>query len=105
MSPAFVDKLEKFGVIEEHLGDNVIRSRVDFLFQIFDVTSLVGSLVMFFRVSGNSDAEVRGNGICQRVIQVLTVVHAGDLFNQFATVSVSTIFRSEKTLTGYGIAP
>ena len=59
-----IDKLEKFGVIEKHLGDDIIRSRIDFLFQVLDVTGLVGCLVMFFRVSGNPDAEVCGDSIC-----------------------------------------
>ena len=60
---------------------------------------------MFFRVPGNPDAEVCGNGLCQRVIQVLTVVHASDLFYQFTTILVSAFFGSKETFSRYGITP
>ena len=81
-SPSPVHEFAERPRREDHLGDDVVGSRVHLCFQVTQVVGKVRRLVVLFRVPGNADAEVG----CRRVVellQVMTAVHSGNLGRQF----------------------
>ena len=102
--PAFFDESVEFAVVEEHLGDDVVGAGIYFPFQVFDVDVDVRGFVVFFRIGGNTDAEVGMHGVGQCFVQVDSLVHIVNLFDQFVAVPVSVGFRGKVFLSGNGVA-
>ncbi len=69
-SPALVDKIIVELVIKKHLGDNIIRSIINLLFEIGEVGCKIGSLKMFFRIARDTNAEIERGVVLQICFQI-----------------------------------
>ena len=85
---ALVDEAEEAGIVEEHLGDDVIGAGIDLVLHPGDVGLQVGCLEVLLRIPGGTDAEI-GWGDVDEILEKDTLVHVGDLGDEVAGIFVA----------------
>ena len=79
---ALFDKAEVDLVVEEHLRDDVVGTRVDLLLEHGDVELKVGRLAVLLGVAGDPDAEVGLLRILQSRVEVVSCIEVNDLADE-----------------------
>ena len=102
--PAFFNKGNEPGVIEKHLGYDILRSEIDFLFQVAQVGLEVGRSKMLFRIAGYTDAEGGRMGVCKFLVDVNPTVHIHNLADQTGSKWMTIGFWGEPALVAYPVA-
>lgn len=100
---AGVDVAEVLFVVEEHLGHDVLGSRIDLFLKVLDVDFERGGLEMFFGVPGNADAVVERLRALE-VFEEFAALHVTDLLNEVAGVLIFGAVFSRGFLIVRGIA-
>ena len=98
-----IDKAEVLLVVEEHLGDDIVSTRLHLLLQVLDIDIEIGRLEMFLRISRHTHAEIGGESILDGGVEVLTVVQVANHGHEFRTVAETIRFRNEEALSRNGI--
>ena len=88
-----VHKAVEDRVVEEHLGDDAVRPRIDLAFQVEDVRLRVRSLEMLLRVAADTDAEA------------FAAVHLPDGADELVGMGISAGDGIEALFAGKRIAP
>jgi hypothetical protein len=65
-----ITKIKEVAIVEEKLGDNVVRSRIDLLFQIIHLQQPIGCSWMSFRKSRNANSESAPVGMVSRFTEL-----------------------------------
>jgi hypothetical protein len=85
-------------VLKKHLRDDVVGARIHFRLGISQVNIEVGGLEVLFRVAGNTDTEVGFFAVDDTLVQVMPVVHAGNLAHELKGILVPVFVRSKTLL-------
>ena len=102
--PALLHESEVLRIVEEHLGDEVLRSRLHLLLQVGDVHVEVEGLGMLLGIAGGPDAEVGGGGFLLLIVQVFALVQCGDLVDEVHGMGVPIALGDEVGLVLHRIA-
>src|SRR5690606_2267471 len=102
--PAFLHEIEVLFVVEEHLGDDIFRTKVHLQYQVLQVGLEIRGAKMLLRIASHTNAKICWRRLLQSVVEVYAAIHSNNLFEQLRGILMTTWLRYKPRLGLYGVS-